>query len=106
MTQSAPESLPKSFKKRQPKPLDAARLEELALAYAARFATSAAKLEAYLRRKLRERGWEGEAGPPVPELVARFVAAGYIDDAAYARNKSASLLRRGEGIAAPLLPDA
>ena len=47
---------------RAPKPLDAPRLEELALAYVARFATSAAKLETYLRRKLRERGWEGEIG--------------------------------------------
>jgi regulatory protein len=80
-----------------PRPLDASRLEELALAYVARFATSAAKLEGYLARKLRERGWEGEAQPPVAALVARFVAAGYVDDAAYARAKSGSLLRRGYG---------
>lgn len=51
--------------KRIPKPLDSVRLEELALAYVARFATSAAKLEDYLRRKLRERGWDGEGDPPV-----------------------------------------
>ena len=38
-----------------PRPLDAPRLEELALSYVARFATSAAKLDDYLRRKLRER---------------------------------------------------
>src|SRR5690606_22662366 len=43
--------------RRAPKPLDAARLDELALTYVARFATSAAKLERYLKRKLRERGW-------------------------------------------------
>ena len=81
-----------------PRPLDAARLEELALAYAARFATSAAKLEGYLLRKLRERGWDGDAEAPVGVLVARFVAAGYVDDAAYARAKSGSLLRRGYGM--------
>lgn len=83
--------------KRPPKPLGPARLEELALAYVARFATSAAKLEDYLRRKLRERGWEGEGDPPVAAIAARFVANGFIDDAAYARAKSGSLLRRGFG---------
>jgi len=83
--------------KRVPKPLDAARLEELALAYVARFATSRAKLEAYLVRKLRERGWAGEGAPPIAALAERFVAAGYVDDAAFARAKSGSLLRRGYG---------
>ena len=37
------------------KPLDAARLDELALAYVARFATSRAKLLRYLARKVRDR---------------------------------------------------
>lgn len=82
---------------RPPRPLDAARLEELALAYVARFATSAAKLEAYLARKLRERGWDGQGDPAIARLVARFVELGYIDDAAFARAKSGSLLRRGYG---------
>ena len=40
-------------------PLDEAGLNELALAYVARYATSRAKLLAYLARKLRERGWGG-----------------------------------------------
>ena len=69
----------------------------MALRYVARFATSAAKLEGYLVRKLRERGWSGDGEAPVAALVERFVAAGYVDDAAYARSKSASLLRRGYG---------
>ncbi len=80
-----------------PKPLGPVRLEELALAYVARFATSAAKLEDYLRRKLRERGWEGEGDPPIAAIAAKFVDNGFIDDAAYARAKSGSLLRRGYG---------
>ncbi len=88
---------PDRSQKRPPKPLDPVRLEELALAYVARFATSAAKLEDYLRRKLRERGWEGEGEAPVEAISARFVANGFIDDAAYARAKSGSLLRRGYG---------
>jgi len=74
------------------------RLEEMALAYVARFATSAAKLEDYLRRKIRERGWEGDGSPPIAALAARFVDAGYIDDTAFARAKSGSLLRRGYGM--------
>jgi regulatory protein len=79
------------------RPLDSVRLEELALAYVARFATSAAKLDGYLRRKLRERGWAGEDEAPVARLVAKFVAAGYIDDEAFARTRTSGLLRRGYG---------
>ena len=83
--------------RRRPKPLDAARLEELALAYVARFATSAARLERYLARKLRERGWDGAREPDLAALVARYVELGYVDDEAFARARSGSLLRRGYG---------
>jgi regulatory protein len=83
--------------KKPPKPLNSAALNDLALHYVARFSTSAAKLEDYLRRKLRERGWEGEGDPALRALVERFVEAGYVDDLAYARAKSGSLLRRGYG---------
>lgn len=88
---------PRTSGKRVPRPLDRARIEELALAYVARFATSQAKLEAYLLRKLRERGWEGEGDPGVAGIAARMAAAGYVDDLAYARAKSGNLLRRGFG---------
>jgi len=83
--------------RRPPKPLDAARLDELALGYVARFATSAAKLERYLRRKLRERGWDGEREPDLPAVIRRYVELGYVDDEAFARARSGSLLRRGYG---------
>lgn len=82
---------------RAPKPLDSARLEELGLAYVARFSTTRAKLESYLRRKLAERGWVDEEEPPLAALVDRLCDAGYVDDAAYARIKRGSLLRRGYG---------
>ena len=72
-------------------------MEELALGYVARFAVTAEKLRRYLARKLRELGWEGDGEPPVESLVSRFVAAGYIDDAAFARSRSGSLIRRGFG---------
>ena len=57
-------------RRRQPKPLDRARLDELALAYVARFATSAGKLERYLLRKIRERGWEGDSPADPAAIVA------------------------------------
>lgn len=69
----------------------------MALAYVARFSTSAANFERYLTRKLREKGWEGESEPPIAATVARYVALGYVDDESYARMKSGSLLRRGYG---------
>lgn len=88
---------PRGGRRRAPRPLDPARLEELALAYVARFATSAAGLERYLARKLRERGWENEGAPDVAAIVARHAELGYVDDAAYARAKAGGLLRRGYG---------
>ena len=85
----------------------------MALAYVARFATSAGKLDDYLKRKLRERGWAvADCGPDdegdpdqaraegaahIAALIARFVEIGYIDDAGFARMKTGSLLRRGYG---------
>ena len=42
---------------RSKRPLGAAKLDELALAYVARFATSRAKLMRYLSRKVRESEW-------------------------------------------------
>lgn len=78
-------------------PLDAARLETLALNYAARYATSRAKLSAYLARKLRERGWDGPSPPDLAGLVERLADYRYVDDSAFAAAKSGSLLRRGYG---------
>ena len=69
----------------------------MALAYVARFATSAARLESYLQRKLRERGWDGEEEPDVAAMVSRYVEKGYVDDAVYARARASDLLRRGYG---------
>jgi len=87
----------RSRPRRTPRPLDPARLEELALSYVARFATSGGKLEAYLIRKVRERGWENERPADPAAIVERFVSLGYLDDEAYARAKSGGLLRRGYG---------
>ncbi len=83
--------------KRPPKALTTDSLSELALAYVGRFSTSKAKLAQYLRRKLRERGWEGEAAADVDTLIERIVGYGYVNDAAYAETTARSLVRRGFG---------
>ena len=78
-------------------PLDEAGLEQAALSYAGRYATSRAKLRAYLARKLRERGWAREAPPPLDALVERLAGLGYVDDRAFATARGAALARRGYG---------
>jgi regulatory protein len=83
---------------RKPRPpLDAAKLDELALGYVGRFATSRSKLLSYLNRKLRERGWNGDGEPPLDGLVERLTRLGYVDDRAYAVSKARSLTSRGYG---------
>jgi regulatory protein len=78
-------------------PLDGHKLDEMALVYVGRFATTRAKLAAYLRRKLRERGWAGEKAPDLESIVERLAELGYVDDAAYALSKSRALTGRGYG---------
>ena len=76
---------------RKPRPpLTAAKLDELALHYVGRFATSRSKLTTYLKRKLRERGWEGQAEPDLDGLAAKLARLGYVDDRAYAVSKARS----------------
>ena len=89
-------------KPKKARPLDETSLRDLALAYVARFATTGAKLEGYLARKLRERGVaEDEDGrvqtPDVAALVTRLIELGYVDDEAYARSKTRDLTARGYG---------
>jgi len=83
--------------RKPPRPLDQARLDALALAYVGRFATTRAKLQLYLARKLRERGWEDQSEPATAALAERLARLGYIDDAAYALAKGRSLGQRGFG---------
>jgi regulatory protein len=78
-------------------PLDEGRLNELALRYVGRFATTRAKLRSYLARKLRERGWDGAREPDVAAIAERFAAQGYVDDSSYALIKAQSLTGRGYG---------
>lgn len=88
--------------KRVKPPLDERSLRDLALSYAARFASTGARLEAYLLRKLRERGTATDADGrtaqiDIPALIARLVELGYVDDDAYARARARDLGARGYG---------
>src|SRR3546814_10280527 len=78
--------------KRHKSPLDGERLEQLALHYAGRYATTRAKLAAYLMRKIRERGWDGAEAPEVEALITRFAELRYVDDAAYASDRTSTRL--------------
>ena len=69
----------------------------MALFYVGRFATSRAKLIAYLMRKIRERGWDGADEPDVEATADRLVQLGYVDDAAFALSKARTLTARGYG---------
>ena len=83
---------------RKPRPpLEKEKLNELALYYVGRYATTRAKLSAYLARKVRDRGWQGEDGPDIERLVERFAETGLVDDASFALAKSRSLSERGYG---------
>lgn len=84
-------------RRKQRPPLDASALDEIALRYVGRFATTRAKLAAYLARKIRERGWGGEGEPDFAALADRLAGLGYVDDAAYAESRSRSLSGRGYG---------
>jgi regulatory protein len=77
-------------------PLDRPALERLALRYVERFATTRGRLTDYLRRKIRERGWDGEAADPAG-IAERFAELGYIDDRAYGEAKASAMARRGLG---------
>lgn len=84
------------------RPLDETALRDLALSYAARYATTGAKVETYLARKIRERGVaEDDDGRTreldVTGLVTRLIELGYVDDDAYARARSRDLTARGYG---------
>ncbi|SEJ33948.1 regulatory protein [Sphingomonas sp. OV641] len=83
--------------RRSPPPLDAAKLEALALRYVERFATTRGKLASYLARKVRERGWTGAPVDPA-ELADRMAGLGYINDGLFAEARARSLTRRGYGV--------
>lgn len=84
---------------RSKRPLNAAKLDELALAYVARFATSKGKLTRYLSRKVAESKWDDDENSAeiVAAVVMRMENMRYLDDQHYAQMKSGAMMRRGLG---------
>lgn len=86
--------------RRPPKPVTRERLENAALAYLDRFASSSGHLKRLLMRRVR-RSAEVDGGDTrqgeelVEELVARYLRAGLLDDRAYATQQAEGLRRRG-----------
>lgn len=83
--------------KNPPPPLNAERLRNLALHYVGKYATTRGKLAIYLKRKVRERGWDGERSADIEALVEQFAELGYINDAQFAEARSRSFVHRGYG---------
>lgn len=85
---------------RPPPALNGSSLNDLALRYVARFATSQHKLRQYMVRKLRERGWDGDgdAADAVEAAILRIGEMGYVDDVQYATMRSGAMQRRGLGV--------
>ena len=99
---------------RAPRKITAQSLDNAALHYLERFASSSGNLRRVLRRKVARAAAAHEADPAeghalIEALIARYLAAGLLDDRAYAAQKAASLRRRGtsrRGIAARLAEKA
>jgi regulatory protein len=87
-------------KRRGPRKATSAHLENAALHYLGRFASSAENLRRVLMRKVRRsahfHGTDVDEGrATIERLVAKLVRAGLVDDEAYAAARAESLHRRG-----------
>jgi len=90
----------KPHRARQPRQATASHLENAALHYLGRFASSSANLRRVLLRKVarsvRAHGTDPAEGAGLVEaIIARYLQSGLLDDAAYAAQKAANLRRRG-----------
>lgn len=85
--------------KRPSRPLTATALDNAALHYLGRFASSSENLRRILMRKVARHATapeDAEAGARlIDELIARYRRSGLLDDRAYAAQAAASLARRG-----------
>jgi regulatory protein len=78
-------------------PVDRAWLERVARDYVERYPTTERNLRAVLRRRIRKEGGDTNALDAIAdEIVARLVAIGVVDDAAFVEARVRTLLRRGK----------
>jgi regulatory protein len=92
----------------EPAAIDAATLDEWALSFLGRYASSADNLRRVLQRRVRRRLGGGEDGDRqaaiaaadglIDALVARYRAAALLDDAAYAAARARRDLARGRSL--------
>ena len=90
----------KRTRRRQPsKPYTRQGLDNLALWYVSRYATSEARLRRYLQRKVTERGLEGveNSAAAIDAITERLIALGALDDEAFAGMRVRALAARGKG---------
>lgn len=85
---------------RRPKRLAIEDLEQIALDYLARFASSRKRLEDMLTRRVRRSAHFHKDDPAIllaaiPNVIAKLERHRFIDDTAFAAMKAASLTRRG-----------
>ena len=85
---------------RRPKRLAIADLDPIALDYLARFATSRKRVEDMLTRRIRRSAHFHGDDPAlllaaIPDVIAKLERNRFLDDAAFAGMKAASLTRRG-----------
>lgn len=97
MNDASDNGRPQKPARRVAPPLDEAGLRNLALGYAARFATTRVRLARHLLRKLKERGWNGAQPADIDGLIDRLAELGYVNDAAFAAMKGRSMAARGLG---------
>ncbi len=87
-------------KKRAPRKATVKYLDNAALYYLSRYATSAENLRRVMMRKVmrsaQHHGTDVEDGAALIEaMIGRFLGSGLLDDWAYAKTRAASLHRRG-----------
>lgn len=85
---------------KQPRKISASYLENAALYYLQRYATTAANLRTVLVRKINRscqfhKTEPAEFLPLVDPLVERYVKSGLVNDATYAENRANALRRQG-----------
>ncbi len=88
------------IKKKAPRKATPEYLDNAALYYLSRFATSAANLKRVMMRKvMRSAGHHGtdaeEGKAHIEDMIGRFRTSGLLDDAAYAKSRAEGLHRRG-----------
>lgn len=84
--------------RRPSRPVTEAAIENAALHYLGRFASSSANLRRLLLRKVARGAADGKTAAGarfVDELIARYQKSGLLDDRAYATQTAGSLARRG-----------